>query len=80
MYELFELPVIYKGEEQLFPTQLVQAGYVHQFKVDVYGEEVSFEQDEEGSYRAIVSPQQLSKQLSPELLQAIAESIEAIVG
>ena len=78
MYEPFELPVMYKGEEQLFPAQLVQAGYVHQFKVDVYGEEVTFEPDEEGAYRALLSPDQLSKQITPELLKAIAETIEAI--
>lgn len=78
MYEPFELPVDYKGEELLLPAQLVQAGYVHQFKVEVFGEEVTFEPDEEGSYRAVIHPDQITKHLTPELLKAIAETLEAI--
>jgi len=78
MDEEFELPVTYKGEELLFPAQLLQTGYTHQFKVDVYGQEVSFEPDEESNYRAIIDLKKLNKQVNIELLQAITESIELI--
>lgn len=73
MNEPFELPVWYKGEELLFPVQLKQAGYSHLIVVDVYGQDVVFEPDEERNYKAIVQAETLPKQVSPELLRAIAE-------
>lgn len=79
MYDEFELPVRYKNEELLFPAQLQQVGYTHRFRVDVYGEEVYYEPDEEGSYRALINPENLNKHSTVELLQAIAEAIEAVV-
>jgi hypothetical protein len=78
MDEEFELPVTYKGEELLFPAQLLQTGYTHRFKVDIYGQEVVFEPDEEKNYRAIIDPEKLDKHVSLELLKAIVESIEFI--
>ena len=47
--------------------------------VDVYGQEIFFEPDEERNYRAIVEAEKIGKQVSPELLKAIAEGIEAVV-
>lgn len=79
MYDEFELPVFYKNEEILFPAQLQQAGYTHRFRVDVYGQEVFYEPDEEGCYRALIDPEKLSRQITVELLQAIAEAIETVV-
>ena len=79
MDEGFELPVTYKGEELAFPAQLLQTGYTHQFKVDVYGQEVFFEPDEERAYRAIIDPEKLNKQINIDLLKAITESIEFIM-
>ena len=75
MTDPFELPVSFKGEELLFPAQLQQLGYVHRFAVDVYGQEVFFEPDEEQNYRAIVDPEEISQQISIELLKAIADAI-----
>lgn len=81
MTEPFELPVTYKGEALLFPAQLKQLGYTHRFMVDVYGQEVFFEPDEEHNYRAMIDPEQLAqdRKMNTELLQAIAEGIEAVV-
>lgn len=79
MYDEFELPVLYNNNELLFPAQLQQWGYSHRFRVDVYGTEVFFEPDEEKCYRALIHPENLSRQITVELLQAIAESIETIV-
>lgn len=79
MDDLFELPVIYKGKEESFPAQLQQVGYTHRFVVDVYGEEVFFEPDEERNYRAVVDPEKLQASVPIDLLKAIAESIEALV-
>jgi hypothetical protein len=81
MDELFELPVFYKGKELLFPARLLQLGYTHRFVVDVYGQEVFFEPDEERNYRALVEPEQLegNKKIDVELLKTIAERIEAVL-
>ena len=68
-----------KGEELLFPARLQQVDYTHRLVVNVYGQEVFFEPDEERKYRAIVEQDTLNKQVKLELQKAIAESIEAIL-
>jgi hypothetical protein len=80
MDEPFDLPVTYKGEEILFPARLLQMGYVHKFEVDVYGNIVYFEWDEERNIRALVDPVLVdNNQISLDLLKAIAEAIEVLV-
>ena len=56
MTEPFTLSVFYKGQTMDFPARLVVYGYSHQFKVTINQQEVSFEPDEEGQYRAVVAP------------------------
>jgi hypothetical protein len=81
MDELFEIPVLYKGQELLFPARLLMVGYVHKFLVTIDKHEFFFEQDDNGKYRAIAntSNQGEVKNLDTELLKAIAESIESIL-
>lgn len=79
MNEPFELPVLYQGGELLFPAQLLHSGYTHRFRVNVYGHEVFFEPDEEGSYRALADESGLTKRLTLELLQAIADAINTVL-
>ncbi len=80
MYEPFEIPVIYKGKELSFPAKLLKLGYTHKIHVDVNGQDILFEPDEERNYRAIVDPEKLgSNQIDFELLKAISQAIEAIV-
>ena len=79
MNEIFDLPVNYKGKTLLFPSRLVHLGYTHQFLVNVYGTEVSFEPDEERSYRAVVNPDAADDDFDTGLLQAIAEAIENVL-
>jgi hypothetical protein len=80
VYELFEIPVAYKNKELLFPARLLQLGFTHRFAVDVDGQEIFFEPDEERSYRAMINPGYIEKntKLDVELLRAIAVSIEEI--
>lgn len=79
MDEAFELPVSYRGEEQLFPARLQQTGYTHRIIVEVGGQEVAFEPDEESNYRALIDPEKMDKAVPIELLQAIAATIEAVL-
>lgn len=79
MNEPFDLPVNYKGKELAFRSRLLHFGYTHKFEVNVYGTSVLFEPDEEGRYRALVEPEDVSTEMSIELLQAIAAGIEAVL-
>lgn len=81
MEDTFEIPVTYKGQELHFAAQLQQLGYVHRFAVDVNGQEILFEPDEERNYRALMDSEQTGahKPVNIELLQAIAEAIAAIL-
>ena len=80
MEEQFELPVQYKGEELMFKATLLVTGYTHKFSVDVNGQTIVFEPDEERIYRAIVPYDDINKNKSVdiELLKEIAKAIEGI--
>ncbi len=80
MTEPFELPILFNGEKMSFDAQLLPYGYVHKFKVNVNGEEVTFEPDEERNYRAIVDPQTGNnmKQSEIDLLRKIAEALQCL--
>lgn len=81
MDEPFEIPVLHKGQELLFPARLLNVGYSHKFLVTINGVDLFFEQDNNGKYRAMsnASNQVDMKNLDTDLLQAIAESIESIL-
>jgi hypothetical protein len=78
----FELPVTYKGKEVLFNSALQVTGYTHRFIVDIFGQSVIFEPDEERNYRAIISTEDLNsnKNIDPELLKIISEKITEIIS
>jgi hypothetical protein len=82
MEEAFEIPVLYKGQELLFPARLLNVGYSHKFLVTINGLEFFFEQDNNGKYRALANAlnQFDVKNLDADLLKAIAESIESILN
>ncbi len=55
-------------------------GYTHKFKVLVNGEEVLFEPDEEGNYRAVLSTlpeEKKARNIDTALLQVIADTIKS---
>ena len=81
MEEEFELPVKYKGEELMFNAKLIVTGYTHKFSVDVNGQIIIFEPDEERNYRAVINYSDLEKRknVDIELLKEITKAIESIV-
>jgi hypothetical protein len=79
MHEPFELPVTFKGEELLFPAQLMQVGYIHHFLVNVYGTDMIYKPDEQRNYRAMVEQEKLSKQVSVVLLRVVAETVQEVL-
>ena len=81
MDDVFDLPVMFNSAELLFPARLLHYGYSYKLQTDIDGALVLFEPDEERNWRALVQPQDMeaNKQLKPELLQAIASAIEAVL-
>ena len=80
MEENFELPVPYKGQENCFQATLVVTGYTYQIIVDVGGQNIIFEPDEERNYRAVIPYLDIANRKSVDvgLLQSIAAAIENI--
>lgn len=60
MHDAFEIPVTWKDVEISFQARLIPSGYITRMGVDVYGEEIVFEPDEEGKYRVVIDPALLS--------------------
>jgi hypothetical protein len=78
MEDIFLIPVAYKGREIQLSAKLLLTGYTHKFQVDVYGKQVFFEPDEEGTYRALASAADLDDRgpVNIELLGAVAKAID----
>jgi hypothetical protein len=79
MSQFFELPVTYRGEEYLFPSELMQTGYTFKISMKIRETDLLFEQDEEGNFRAMVDPGLLhSAHIEPDLLQIICETLKEV--
>jgi hypothetical protein len=81
MEDSFEIPVMYQGEELEFTSKLLLQGYTFKILVDVNGNEVMFEPDEERNFRAMINPETTdhSKSFDVELLKAIANALENLL-
>lgn len=81
MDEKFQLPVEYKGEELALNTSLLVTGFTHKFVVEVYGQEIIFEPDEERNYRAIIPYEEVGKNktLDQGLLKEIASVLQVLI-
>lgn len=77
----FELPVSFNEKELSFPARLLNYGYSYKLEVDIDGDKILFEPDEERNWRALVAYEEIntSKKINIELLKAIALSIEDIL-
>lgn len=81
MDEEFELPVEYKGNQYLFKSTLLVFGFTYKFRVDVNGQVILFEPDEERNYRAVTDHTDIhkNKDIDVALLKKTVEAIEEIV-
>jgi len=77
-----EIPVTYKGEELSFPAKLLMTAYTYKVQVEVGGQLIIFEQDEERNFLAILDHNQLNtlKKVDVALLQAIATVIDSVIN
>jgi len=79
MEDTFQIPVTFNGNEHSFDAIIIPSGYIQKIEVDVYGEKVIYEPDEEGNYRAIASSEIIYKdaKTSIALLKEIADVIQS---
>ena len=82
MDEKFQLPVEYKGEELALDASLLVTGFTHKFIVEVFGQEVIFEPDEDRHYRAIIPYEDIgkSKIVDHGLLKEIASVLQILMN
>ena len=80
MAQTFVIPVIFEGEETDFNASFEPYGYTYRIAVDIFGTKVLFEPDEEGSYRALISPDEIiiSNAINRDLLSAIIAILETV--
>jgi len=80
MDHFFDLPVIYDAAQHNFSAEYIPSAYSYRIAVDVFGNIVLFEPDEEGNFRAVLSPDDLleGKMIDREWLEAIANQLMQI--
>jgi hypothetical protein len=80
MDQFFQLPLFYKGKQLNFKANLIRVGYGYQFQVKINEQNIFFEPDEEGMYRAINYNADFvdNKKIDIELLKMIAEALEIL--
>ncbi|MBN9295830.1 MAG: hypothetical protein J0I41_02415 [Filimonas sp.] len=77
--ETYDLPVTYKGKELSFPMRLGQFAHGYKLYITVDDTEVTVERDDQGDWRALISPEQLhTHKIEPGLISAIMESVQAV--
>jgi hypothetical protein len=78
MAESFTLVVNYKGKEYQIESELRVFGYTHKIAINLEGEEILFEPDEERNYRTVIPGYEGSKtEMDMGLIQAITKELEA---
>jgi hypothetical protein len=80
MAQTFVIPVIFEGEETDINASFEPYGFTYRIAVDLFGTKVLFEPDEEGSYRALISPDEIiiSNAINSELLSTIIAILETV--
>lgn len=77
MADTFDLVVMYKGVEHLFPAELRPFGFTYKIWVKVGEAELLFEPDEERNFRALLHNEiPFHSHPDPELVAAIATELE----
>lgn len=75
----FELPVVFQGGELLLSAQLHHFGYTYKIEVEVQGNVVFFERDEERNWRVLADPENHgATTINYELIVAVANSLEEL--
>ena len=73
----FEIPITYHSEDYNFTAELIAYAFSYKIAVNIFGEIIFFEPDEEGHFRAVVGYEQVQQTriIDKTLLEAIAEKL-----
>lgn len=76
----FQIPITLNGKDLSFGANIVPSGYITKIEVNIYGENIMYEPDEEGTYRALVSPDTVTNhsKINIEILEEIAKTIQSV--
>lgn len=82
MDDSFQIPVTFKGKDELYTASLITYGYSYKIQVEIDAQKIFFEPDEEKSFRAIVDYESRTqtRDIDPLLLKAIAESLQRLLS
>jgi hypothetical protein len=78
MEHFFEIPVTFKGKDQVFNGRLVTFGYVYKFFVIINNTELEFERDEERNYRVLNNKEEKTTRIDTELLAMVVKALEQL--
>ena len=76
----FQIPISINGKDLSFNACVIPGGYITKIQVSIYGENVIYEPDEEGLYRALVNTETMKEKghINVEILQEIAKTIQSV--
>ena len=77
--DTLEIPVNYKNKELCLKAHIVKFGYVHHIVVDLFGNQITIERDEEGEYRALGDVEKLKdSKVDVDLIKAVIEVLQSL--
>ncbi len=81
MNDAFYIPVSFGGQEYNFPARLLNWGYTIKLEVDIEGNTILFEHDEERNWRAVLPFDDIAagRKTNAELLKVVVEVIKEIM-
>jgi hypothetical protein len=81
MSDDFDIPVSFNNKELTFPAKLLKYVYTYKIEVDINGNKILFERDEERNWRAMIPFEEIknNKNINKELLNIISTSIDELL-
>ena len=81
-HDTFEIPIIWKDAEISFRARFIPAGYITRIGVDVYGQELLLDPDEEGQYRVLMNADEAGNYpgIDLQLVKEIVDVLNTIHG
>lgn len=78
--ESFFIPITYQGKEMDIPAKLITTGFTYRIAVELSGQTIFFEPDEERNFRAVIPYQENVREIpvQKELLKVIAETLDEL--
>ena len=77
--DTLEIPVIYKNKELSLKARVVRFGYVNHIVVDLGGNQITIERDEECNYRALGDTKKMEgSKFDVDLIKAVITVLQSL--